>query len=47
MSFTLPAYSDPDGDNLTLATYQHGGVTLPDFAIFAAPTYVLFPTLAS
>ena len=46
-SFTLPAYSDPDGDNLTLTTYQHGNTSLPDFAIFAAPTYVLFPTLAS
>jgi hypothetical protein len=46
-SFTLPAYSDPDGDNLTLTTYQRGSTILPDFAIFAAPTYVLYPTLAT
>ena len=44
-TFTLPAYSDPDGNSLTFSTYQSGLSTLPSFITLSANKYTFTPVL--
>ena len=44
-TFTLPSYSDSDGDSITLTTYETSTSALPSFVTFASPsTYTIAPT---
>jgi hypothetical protein len=38
-TFALPAYSDPDGDDVTISTYQAGTTLLPSFVTFDSGVY--------
>lgn len=46
-TFTLPSYSDPDGDAVTISTYQDTMSTLPVYASYFAGVFIFTPTLWS
>ena len=49
VTFSLPSYSDPDGNAITLTTYQDGSASLPSFVAFTLATnsYSISPTSLS
>ena len=48
-TFTLPSYSDPEGNLITFTTYEQGYPSVPAFTTFslASNSYSISPTLLS
>lgn len=46
-TYSLPTYSDAEGDAISFSTYQTGQATLPSFVTFTSGTYTVSPTLDS
>lgn len=40
----FPAYSDIDGDTVTVSTYETGSTTLPAYVTFQSGSYTFAPT---